>query len=54
VYREGEGKFLASDIDPFLCTHLIYAFVGATTDGKVRVLDPWNDIDNGEVHLLRV
>lgn len=25
-YRTGAGKFLPENIDPFLCTHLVYAF----------------------------
>ena len=25
-YRNGDGKFLPKDIDPFLCTHVVYAF----------------------------
>lgn len=25
-YRTGVGKFLPENVDPFLCTHLVYAF----------------------------
>lgn len=25
-YRTGEGKYLPEDVDPYLCTHLVYAF----------------------------
>ncbi|CAB3366625.1 Hypothetical predicted protein [Cloeon dipterum] len=44
TYRNGDGKFQAENIDPFLCTHVIYSFVGVNTDGSVRILDSWNDI----------
>lgn len=27
-YRDGAGKFTLDNIDPSLCTHLIYAFAG--------------------------
>nr|AAA61639.1 venom chitinase [Chelonus sp.] len=43
VYRQGNGKFDINGIDPTLCTHLIYSFVGV--NGKdVKVLDPWSDL----------
>nr|CBM69270.1 venom protein Ci-45 [Chelonus inanitus] len=43
VYRPGNGKFDINEIDPTLCTHLIYSFVGV--DGKdVKVLDTWSDL----------
>lgn len=47
VYRPGNGKFDVENIDPTLCTHLIYAFVGINTEGAVTILDSWNEIDKG-------
>jgi len=47
VYRPGNGKFEIEYIDPNLCTHGIYAFVGLGWDGGVRILDSWNEIDLG-------
>ncbi|XP_065336266.1 acidic mammalian chitinase-like [Cloeon dipterum] len=44
TYRAGDGKFEPENIDPFLCTHAIYAFVGTNPDGTVRLIDAWNDI----------
>ncbi|XP_013781598.1 chitinase-3-like protein 1 [Limulus polyphemus] len=44
VYRPGDGKFKISDIDPFICTHLIYGFTGLGPDNKIRILDPFNDV----------
>ncbi|KAK3932974.1 Acidic mammalian chitinase, partial [Frankliniella fusca] len=43
-YRPGNGKFTPEDIDPDLCTHLVYAFVGITGQGDVSVLDSWLDL----------
>lgn len=37
-----------SNIDPNLCTHLIYTFVGIGTDGSVNVLDSWLDLPSGK------
>ena len=38
AYRPGDGKFLATDIDPHLCTHLVYSFIGLNRDTyEVRV-----------------
>jgi chitinase len=47
VYRPGNGKFEIEYIDPNLCTHGIYAFVGLGSNGGVRILDSWNEIDKG-------
>nr|XP_016929885.1 acidic mammalian chitinase [Drosophila suzukii] len=48
VYRPGLGKFGVEDIDPFLCTHLIYAFLGIEETGQLRVIDAYLDLeDNG-------
>ncbi|XP_021353920.1 uncharacterized protein LOC110450628 [Mizuhopecten yessoensis] len=40
-YRDDVGKFLPKDIDPFLCTHVIYAF--AKLSGNRIVPQEWND-----------
>lgn len=45
VYRWGNGKFTVDDIDPTLCTHMIYTFVGIQRDGNIRLLDEYLDID---------
>lgn len=44
VYRPGNGKFPVEEIDPFLCTHIIYGFTGLSHDNKIRPLDPYNDL----------
>nr|CAI5843271.1 unnamed protein product [Callosobruchus analis] len=44
--RLGNGKFEVENIDPNLCTHLIYAFVGLNPDGTIKVLDKRMDVDN--------
>lgn len=54
-YRPGSGKMLPEDIDPSLCTHIMYGF--ATLDQDTLLLktyDTWADIDNSKsprVHL---
>lgn len=35
-----------NDIDPNLCTHLIYTFFGITQDATVRILDPYLDLSD--------
>ncbi|VEN35164.1 unnamed protein product, partial [Callosobruchus maculatus] len=45
--RLGDGKFEVENIDPNLCTHLIYAFVGLNADGTIKVLDKRMDVENG-------
>lgn len=48
VYRPNEGRFGVEDIDPFLCTHLVYAFMGIKENGELRIIDPYLDLeDNG-------
>ncbi|XP_029013331.2 probable chitinase 10 [Betta splendens] len=41
-YRPGEGKFMPVDIDPNLCTHLIYAFSGINDVNELVTIE-WND-----------
>uniref|UniRef100_A0A8C6UP80 chitinase n=1 Tax=Neogobius melanostomus TaxID=47308 RepID=A0A8C6UP80_9GOBI len=41
-YRPGEGKFLPQNVDPFLCTHLIYAF-SIINHANELVTYEWND-----------
>jgi len=44
VYRPGAGKFDVEDIDPFICTHIIYGFAGLGSDNTIVSLDSWNDL----------
>ncbi|GAB6024069.1 hypothetical protein CHUAL_008782 [Chamberlinius hualienensis] len=45
TYRNGNGKFEVENIDPFICTHVIYGFVGLDeTTNTVKLLDSWNDL----------
>lgn len=37
-YRRGLGKFTPENIDPFLCTHLIYAFA-FLKNGELRMFE---------------
>ncbi|XP_068171928.1 chitinase-3-like protein 2 [Antennarius striatus] len=39
-YRTGVGKFLPENIDPFLCTHLVYAFATVDDDNRITKNDP--------------
>lgn len=47
VYRPGNGRFDVEDIDPNLCTHIIYGFTGLADDNTIKCLDPWNDLYDG-------
>lgn len=48
IHRQSNGKFDVSNIDPFLCTHLNYAFFGIEESGDLRIIDPALDLeDNG-------
>lgn len=47
-YRPGIGKYRPEDIDPTLCTHIVYGF--AVLDYSTLVIKPhdsWADLDNG-------
>ena len=53
-YRPGVGKYIPEDIDPSLCTHVVYGF--AVLDSNRLVLKPhdsWADIDNSMYQLNR-
>ncbi|XP_060700996.1 acidic mammalian chitinase-like [Hemiscyllium ocellatum] len=41
-YRTGIGRFLPDNIDPFMCTHLIYAFAKMNTNHEITTFE-WND-----------
>lgn len=46
-YRQGGGKYVPEDIDPRLCTHIVYGF--AVLDGTsltIKPHDTWADFDN--------
>jgi len=46
-YRPGEGRFDVDDIDPDLCTHLIYSFAGLDKETyTIKVLDPNRDLSD--------
>ncbi len=39
------GRFDVEDLDPFLCTHLMFGFAGLhPTKHTIMSLDPWNDL----------
>ncbi|XP_068449918.1 chitotriosidase-1-like [Clinocottus analis] len=41
-YRPGTGKYTPENVDPFLCTHLIYAFSIINTNNELITYE-WND-----------
>ncbi|MCL4144236.1 UNVERIFIED_CONTAM: hypothetical protein GTU68_021201 [Idotea baltica] len=45
-YRVGDGELAAHEIDPYVCTHLIYCFIGldSTNYDSIEVLDEWGDL----------
>lgn len=54
-YRQGSGKYLPSDIDPDLCTHIVYGF--AVLNGDQLIIKPhdtWADFDNSKYDNLRL
>ncbi|CAB3227295.1 unnamed protein product [Arctia plantaginis] len=47
VYRPGTARFNPQNINPYLCTHLIYAFGGFTKDNSLKPFDKYQDIEKG-------
>ncbi|GIY57406.1 chitotriosidase-1 [Caerostris darwini] len=47
IYRPGHAKFTPENINPFLCTHLIYAFAGMNKNYELKPFDSYNDIQLG-------
>ena len=48
MYRQGDAKFTPQNINPYLCTHLIYAFGGLGKDDSIVPFDEYQDIEKGE------
>lgn len=47
VFRHSGGKYLPGDIDPSLCTHIIYGFAVLDNDElTIKAHDTWADFDN--------
>ena len=46
VYRKDPMTFTSQDIDPKMCTHLIYSFAGLEGN-QIVSLDTEEDIENG-------
>nr|CAD7397292.1 unnamed protein product [Timema poppensis] len=46
-YRKSRGAFTLEDLDPALCTHLVYAFAGLNiTSNSIYSLDPYHDLED--------
>ena len=46
TYRWATGHFDVEDIDPFLCTHLVFGFAGLDPESyTIRALDPYNELE---------
>ncbi|CAL8319257.1 unnamed protein product [Merluccius merluccius] len=52
-YRPGLGKFMPSDIDPNLCTHLIYAFAGIDDNDELVSTERNDEVLYSEVNALK-
>lgn len=44
TYRPGIAQFDVENIDPSLCTHIVYTFMGLN-GGVIASLDPFNDFE---------
>lgn len=47
TYRPSLSKFTPENINPFLCTHIIYAFAGLSSKFELKPFDSYNDITQG-------
>ncbi|XP_059062527.1 probable chitinase 2 [Achroia grisella] len=46
AYRKGDGSFNVNQLNPQLCTHLVYSFAGLNPDTNgIKIMDPWLDIE---------
>ncbi|XP_027204331.1 chitinase 7 isoform X2 [Dermatophagoides pteronyssinus] len=45
--RPGQGQFTPEHLDPFLCTHVIYAFANLNSEFKLIPSEPNDEIANG-------
>ncbi|KAK9504293.1 hypothetical protein O3M35_010659 [Rhynocoris fuscipes] len=46
AYRPGRGTFTLEDIEPDLCTHIVYSFAGLNTSSwTITSLDPYMDLE---------
>jgi chitinase len=53
IYRPDDGEYAAKNVDPNLCTHILYAFVGLNEDGTIAILDDWEITGLNELkHLV--
>lgn len=48
IYRNGLGQYKTENIDPKLCTIIVYTFVGLNTKLEVDSLDQVVDITSSE------
>ena len=47
VYRPGAGKYDVENIDPNICTHIVFGFAGLhKSNYQIYSLDPWNELDD--------
>ena len=44
---QGDAQFTPQNINPYLCTHLIYAFGGLSKDDTIVPFDEYQDIEKG-------
>ena len=51
VYRSGLAKFTPENINPYLCTHLVYAFGGLTDDFEIKPFDSYQDIEQSKLMM---
>ncbi|KAG0430927.1 hypothetical protein HPB47_022256 [Ixodes persulcatus] len=53
AYRPMECAFAVDQIDPFMCTHIVYAFT-KILDNRITLFDPWLELpDGGGRDMLR-
>lgn len=52
-YRKSEGKYVPENLDPSLCTHVVFAFASLDpNDLKIVPGDPIADVDNRKEFLM--